>query len=104
MLNLFPPDHWVETFCLTSLEEMAFGIPVIALPVGGPLEVVSDGQIDPRQGDVLALKVGLMAGDEALCLGLSVAARQKADQFSPHAFAQGASGILDIPPREKLGA
>ena len=92
VLNLSRPDQWVETFGLTLLEAMAFGIPVIAPPVGGPVELVSEGRegflIDCRQGDMLAEKVQLLADDEALCVQLSAAARGKAAQFSPAAFAQ----------------
>ena len=43
MLNLSIPNLWVETFGLTILEAFTFGIPVICPPVGGPLELVSNG-------------------------------------------------------------
>jgi glycosyltransferase involved in cell wall biosynthesis len=42
LVNLSRPDMWVETFGLTILEAMAFGVPVIAPPVGGPIDIVSD--------------------------------------------------------------
>ena len=44
LLNLSRPDEWVETFGLTIIEAMAFAIPVIVPPVGGPIEIVTDGQ------------------------------------------------------------
>ncbi|MDC1505124.1 glycosyltransferase family 4 protein [Winogradskyella sp.] len=43
VLNLSHVDAWVETFGLTIVEAMAFGIPVIVPPVGGPTEIVTDG-------------------------------------------------------------
>lgn len=46
LLNLSRPDEWVETFGLTILEGMAYGLPVIVPPVGGPSEIVENG----RQG------------------------------------------------------
>lgn len=92
VLSLSRPDLCVETFGLTLLEAMAFGIPVVAPPVGGPLELVSEGRegflIDCRRGDEVAKKVLQLADDEALCLGLSTAARGRAAQFSPTAFAR----------------
>ncbi len=44
VLNLSDPNRWVETFGMTLLEAMHYGIPVIAPPVGGPTEVVVHGK------------------------------------------------------------
>ena len=43
LLNLSRVDECVETFGLTIIEAMAFGIPVIVPPVGGPVEIVTEG-------------------------------------------------------------
>ncbi len=43
LLNLSRPDEWVETFGLTALEGMAYGLPVIVPPVGGIAEIVPNG-------------------------------------------------------------
>ena len=40
LLNLSRPDEWVETFGLTILEGMVYGLPCIVPPVGGPTELV----------------------------------------------------------------
>ena len=40
LLNLSRPDEWVETFGLTILEGMAYGLPCIVPDVGGPTELV----------------------------------------------------------------
>lgn len=42
VLNLSIPTLWVETFGLTLLEAMAYGLPVICPPVGGPVELVEN--------------------------------------------------------------
>ena len=90
VVNLSRPDQWLETFGLTLLEAMAFGIPVIAPPVGGPVELVSDGVegflIDCRQSEALAALVLQLANDKALCLRLSDSARQKAACFTPEKY------------------
>lgn len=53
VLNLSIPGEWVETFGLTLLEAMAYGLPVIAPPVGGPVELVENGSngylVDSRE-------------------------------------------------------
>jgi glycosyltransferase involved in cell wall biosynthesis len=43
LLNLSIPTKCVETFGLTILEAMIYGIPAIVPNVGGPLELVIDG-------------------------------------------------------------
>lgn len=43
ILNLSIPKYCIETFGMTILEAMAYGIPAIVPNVGGPLELVSDG-------------------------------------------------------------
>jgi glycosyltransferase involved in cell wall biosynthesis len=99
VLNLSRPDLWIETFGLTILEAMAFGVPVIAPPVGGPLELISDGfdgfLIDSRDGNAVAEKVQSLADDEGLCQRLSVAARLRSARFSREAFAASIGKVLD---------
>jgi len=43
LLNLSHPDECTESFGLTVLEAMSYGLVVIAPPVGGPAEIVEDG-------------------------------------------------------------
>jgi len=61
VLNLSLPNQWIETFGMTILEAKAYGIKVIAPPVGGPAEIVSvpeDGWlIDSRDYNTLKLKM-----------------------------------------------
>lgn len=100
VLNLSRADQCVETFGLTLLEAMAFGIPVIAPPVGGPLELINDGVegylIDSRDGEMLAKKVLQISRDPALCADLSAKARLRAGKFSPEAFAHNLHTALDL--------
>jgi glycosyltransferase involved in cell wall biosynthesis len=42
VINLSRIDEWVETFGMTLLEAMSYGIPCIAPPNGGPLELIDD--------------------------------------------------------------
>jgi glycosyltransferase involved in cell wall biosynthesis len=108
VLNLSRPDKRLETFGLTILEAMTFGIPVIAPPAGGPIELVSEGvdgfMIDCRNVDLLSNKVLLLADDEALCLKLSSAARQKATRFAPDIFARTLRKALTLQAHEESTA
>jgi len=44
VVNLSKPMEWIETFGMTLLEAMTYGLPVIAPTVGGPTEVVKEGK------------------------------------------------------------
>lgn len=61
VVNLSIPTLWVETFGMTILEAMAYGIPAIVPNVGGPTEIVSDGYngycIDVTDVDVVSATV-----------------------------------------------
>ena len=43
VLNLSIPSVWIETFGMTILEAMAYGIPAIVPNAGGPTELVKNG-------------------------------------------------------------
>jgi L-malate glycosyltransferase len=42
LVNLSLPDQWIETFGMTILEAKAYGLKVIAPPIGGPAEIVNE--------------------------------------------------------------
>lgn len=43
LLNLSNPHLWVETFGMTILEGMMYGLPAIVPNVGGPTEIIENG-------------------------------------------------------------
>jgi glycosyltransferase involved in cell wall biosynthesis len=85
VVNLSIPDLWVETFGLTLLEAMSYGIPVIAPPVGGVSELVIDGyngySADSRDIKSVADKVTEVFSDRKKYSELSANARKKASEF-----------------------
>lgn len=44
VLNLSIPATWIETFGLTIIEAMAYGIPTIVPIIGGPAEIIQHGE------------------------------------------------------------
>jgi len=59
IVNLSLPDLWIETFGMTLLEGMSYGLPAIAPNIGGPTELIENGKngflIDPHNvGQVVA--------------------------------------------------
>lgn len=91
VLNLSRVDQCIETFGLTLVEAMSFGIPVIAPPVGGPTEILTDGRegflVDSRSIDSLEKKVRLLADDPHLLTKMSLQARRRASDFNFESFA-----------------
>ena len=85
VLNLSIPDSVVETFGLTILEAMLYGIPTIVPPVGGPVELVEDGYngfcVDARNIDELTKKIEILMKDEKLYQKFSENALVKSKQF-----------------------
>ena len=90
LLNLSNPDEWIETFGLTLIEAMAFGVPVIAPPIGGPTEIVRHGVdgylIDSRNFDQLTAVLTQLSRNDERLLELSAAARERAGSFSPERY------------------
>lgn len=99
LLNLSRPDLWVETFGLTILEAMTFGVPVIVPPIGGPCELVTEGVegflVDCRDEERLEKAVLRLADDEQLCMHISTACRVRARNFSEKIFAESIREVLD---------
>lgn len=98
VLNLSRVDQWVETFGLTLAEAMTFGVPVIAPPVGGPSEIITDGRegflIDSRDGAALQSAVCELADNPARALAMSQAATRRAADFSFDAYAAQLRHVL----------
>lgn len=85
LLQLSHPETWIETFGLTILEAMVYGIPAIVPNIGGPIELIEDGvngfTINPLNIDVLVEKVKLLMENETLYSKFSIASIEKSKQF-----------------------
>ena len=98
VLNLSRPDQVIETFGLTIVEAMTFGVPVIAPPVGGPAEIVSHGVegfcIDSRDIAALGAAVLQLADNPDRATAMSQAARVRAGEFSFDVYVRNLRRIL----------
>ncbi len=86
VLNLSHPEQWIETFGMTLLEAMQYGIPSIGPAVGGPAEIIENDvngyKIDQRQLTTISNKIKLIASNSALYQRLSNNAYNFAKRFS----------------------
>lgn len=85
-LNLSLPNMIIETFGLTTLEAMAYGIPSIVPPVGGPTELIDDGingfYVDSRNLNLLKNRIDLLLNDHKLYLKFSQNSKEKSNKFN----------------------
>lgn len=90
LLNLTRPDECVETFGLTIIEAMAYGLPVIVPPVGGPAEIVREGKegylISSYETSKIANKILELAQNKDLFQQLSRKAIIRSEDFNEGTF------------------
>ena len=90
VLNLSHPDKWVETFGMTVLEAMTYGLPVIVPEVGGIAELVEDGyngyKISAYEINKIAENIIKIKSDKNLYQSLSSNAMQYSKRFSEKIF------------------
>ena len=102
ILNLSRPDGWVETFGLTIIEGMAYGIPAIVPPVGGITELVKENYngylVDCRNGELLNEKLNIFFGSEDKYEEMVKNASEKINDFSEQVFIKRSIEILKREP------
>lgn len=85
VLNLSHPDKWVETFGMTALEAMSYGLPVIVPPVGGIAELVEDGyngfKVEVFNLELIRRIIKGLSRSRGLYRSLSRNAKNKSKQF-----------------------
>ncbi len=100
VLNLSIPNQWVETFGLTALEAMSYGIPVIVPPVGGIAEIIDDGyqgyKVDSRDIDLLINKITDILSNNTLFKKMSEEAKKRALTFSHENMVNDIERIINL--------
>jgi L-malate glycosyltransferase len=90
VINLSHPDKWIETFGMTVLEAMTYGLPVIVPPVGGVRELVEEGvngfRADYRELETIAEHIRHLTDDPSLYRRLSEQALLRSKLFSSQHF------------------
>jgi glycosyltransferase involved in cell wall biosynthesis len=100
ILNLSKPDGWVETFGLTIIEGMAYGLPAIVPTVGGITEVIEEGKtgfmIDSKNTTMLNKTLQSILNNPLYYKTLSENSKKRIESFSEDLFAQKSIQILDL--------
>ncbi len=86
ILNLSHPQQWIETFGMTLLEGMAYGLPCIVPQVGGPAEIIKHGlngyQLDQRDIESIVSHIAKLSLDKNLYGKMSSNALSSSKEFS----------------------
>ena len=106
VLNLSRPESWIETFGMTILEGMSFGKIPIAPTVGGPTELILNGEngflIDGRNTNLLVNTITKLEQDKDYFETISTKALTSAKQFNHSNFCNSISSLFtNISKNEK---
>jgi glycosyltransferase involved in cell wall biosynthesis len=99
VLNLSIPQFWVETFGLTLIEAMSFGVPVIAPAYGGPSEIINDHTSgillhDPEDLELISQAIYVLSSSLESYVRFSLAAHDRSKQFSLETFSSRIQSLL----------
>ncbi|WP_194139571.1 glycosyltransferase family 4 protein [Flavobacterium hungaricum] len=98
VLNLSDPKLWVETFGLTILEAMAYGLPAIVPPVGGVTELVTEGKngylIESSRIDQISDKLHELFENKELYRSMSCSAVELSKEYSLELFEKKSAEII----------
>ena len=99
VLNLSHVDSCIETFGLTLIEAMSFGVPVIAPPIGGPTEIITNNVegylISSYEKDSITEKITNLSLDKNEWLRLSKNALIRSKYFNEKVFKEKILKILN---------
>jgi len=99
LLNLSRVDQWIETFGLTILEAMSYGIPCIVPPIGGPAELIVDDNegylISSYEINKVALLIENLSNDKDKCMKLSYNTNIKLSIFNLKNFGKDIIRVLN---------
>ncbi len=100
ILNLSRPDGWIETFGLTIIEGMAYGLPAIVPPVGGITELVQDHengfQADSRDSKQLNNKLNQIMKSYQLYQLMVNKSIEKINEYSENHFNKQSLKVINL--------
>lgn len=107
VMNLSRPGEWKETFGLTALEAMIYGLPVIVPPVGGIAEIVRDGDtgfhLNGKDTPAIVAQLRALRNDPKRYQELSRQAAEHATAFSESLFLEQSLRLIERGRRPETG-
>jgi len=104
VLNLSRPDGWIETFGLTVIEGMAYGLPALVPPVGGIAELIQEGHngyhVDSRDEIALRQTVLKLMQEVSHYRRMSMHTLQSVQQYRETTLLHKNLRLLHMPDRQ----
>jgi len=98
VVNLSRPDRWIETFGLTIVEGMAYGLPALVPNIGGISEVIEEGVtgfgVDSRNRKLLNSKLKALMENPDLYMLFSKAAIERLKHFQEQTMLEKINKIV----------
>jgi len=98
VMNLSIPNLWVETFGMTALEAMQYGLPVIVPPVGGIAEIVEDNlqgyKIDSSKINIILNRIDNLLINSYLYKKMSLNAKKQALRYNQKHFKESIVQVI----------
>lgn len=98
LLNLSDVNLWVETFGLTILEGMAYGLPAIVPPVGGVVELIEEDKngylIDSKNINLISKRINELLTNVTLYSKMSKEAIEQSKFFGEDYFENESTRII----------
>jgi len=99
LLNLSRPDEWIESFGLTIIEGMSYGLPVIVPPVGGPMEIVRNNiegyLISSYEINTIAEKILFLSNNKTEYETLSINSLRRVNDFNEKVFEEKIVNVFE---------
>ncbi len=101
VLNLSHPNRWLESFGLTVLEAMNYGVPAIIPPHGGISELVHEGyngyKISVKKLDTISEQIQIIAENKEIYRELSLHALEMSKRFNYDEMINSIDEIIQQP-------
>lgn len=98
LINLSIVDQWIETFGLTVLEGMAYGLPCIVPPRGGPSELIEHNingyLVDSRENELVVKYIDKIERDTTLWKSMSNTSFERSKKFTANSYSKDISSAI----------
>lgn len=105
LLNLSHPDKWIESFGMTALEAMAYGLPCIVPEIGGIADLVTEEcgfKTSVFKPEKISRQIDFLFSDERIYAEYSLSALQRSRDYSFQTFKEKLCAFFGLPQSQAI--